>query len=288
MECRDVRALLDAYLDDELLVETNHAVLTHVEQCRACQSELMARQALRTTLKKAFDGDQRFAPSAGFPAVLKNRLRPGSTGGGASAWLRLRWVAAALVVAALAIQWGTETRRSPRTQRTMANEPAVSRLTDHAVGDHRDCALRHQPSEPPISLDQAASYDVALRHLDEAVRAPAGSLTVPLKHVGAHACVWNGRRFGHVVLSYKDVITSVLVTTLEHDVAPYVGVTPVPCPTTSEFSVACFAAPQHAVFVVSELPSSETMTVAEALAPGVRSHLSRIRAFLQILLHEIS
>jgi hypothetical protein len=63
---------------------------------------------------------------------------------------------------------------------------------------------------------------------------------------------------------------------------------PVECPTTSEFAVACFAAPQHAIFVVSDLPSTETITLAEALAPGVRDHLSRLRALLQAFLHEIS
>lgn len=286
MECREVRAFADAYLDDELLVETNHAVLAHLQQCRACQADLKARQSLRATLKTAVDNDQRFAPRADFPDLLRRRLRPTATETVAQAWLwRLPGLAAALVVLVLGIQWGREARRPVQT---MANDPAVSRLTASAVGDHRDCALRHQPSEPPMPLDRAASYDAALRRLDEAVRVAAGSLPVPLESVTGHACVWKGRRFGHVVLSYKSVITSVLVTTPAHDVGTYATGTPVECPTTSEFAVACFAAPQHAIFVVSQLPSNDTMNVATILAPPVRNHLSRVVAALRAVLQELS
>jgi len=281
MECREVRALADAFLDDELLVETNHAVLAHLQHCRDCRAELAARQALRVTLKNALDTDPQLAPPNGFSAELRNRLQQSDTQAGA--WRpRLSWIAAATAVALLVIAWGRNASW-PRSE----PDTAVASLIESAVGDHRDCALRHQPSEPPISLDQAASYDAALRNLGEAVKAPAGSLPAPLDALAAHACVWQGRRFGHVVLSYKGVVTSVLITSPDGDVRPGTLGPPEACPTTSEFSVACFSAPQHAIFVVSRLPSSDTVAVARALAPGVRNHLTRALAALQAWLHDL-
>lgn len=283
MDCREVRALADAYLDDELLVETNQAVLAHLPHCGACRAELAARQALRTKLKSAFANDHRLGSRPGFTAELRNRLHPIDIRA-ASAWRRrLPWMAAATIGVLLAIAWGLNVSRStPR----LASDVTIASLAESAVGDHRDCALRHQPSEPPISLEQAASHDATLRGLDRAVRAPTGSLPAPLDSIAAHACVWNGRRFGHVVLSYRGVIASVLVTTPDRDVERHALSPPEACPTTSEFAVACFAAPQHAVFVVSELPPSETVTLAQVLAPGMRDHFTRALAALYALLQD--
>lgn len=284
MDCREVRAIGDVYLDDELQVETNHALLAHLQHCYDCRAELAARRALRTTLKDAFDKDERLAPRPGFTTELRSRLQPDGRHMAVPAWRRwLPWMAAAAAMGALfASAWSLTGSRSTLT---VANDPTMTSLVESAVGDHRDCALRHNPSEPPISLEEAASYDRALRRLDAAVRAPAGSLPAALDSIAAHACVWRGRRFGHVVLSYKGVITSVLVTTPEGDVMPYALSRPEKCPVpTSEFTVACFAAPQHAVFVVSELPSSETVTLAQVLAPALRDHLTRIMAAVRTML----
>ncbi len=88
MECREVHGLLDVYMDDELLVETNHGVLAHLWHCRACHGELNARQVLRTTLRNTFDSDRRFASRAGYSTLLRNRLRPGATEGAVARWLR--------------------------------------------------------------------------------------------------------------------------------------------------------------------------------------------------------
>jgi hypothetical protein len=272
MECREVRALGDAYLDDELLVETNHAVLAHLQKCPTCRAELQARQTLRTTLNEAFTSDKDLAPDAKFTALLKNHLHSTATTAGAVNWLRhLPWMAATVVVAAFAIQWGLDRHSTA----AMADDPAMSALVESAVGDHQDCALRHEPSEPPIPLDRASSYDAAFQGLDKAVQSSAAALAPPVKTVAAHACIWKGRRFGHVVLSYKSAIVSLLVTKPESDVVRYARAAAAECPTASTFTVACFAAPRHAVFVVSDLPAREATMLAQGLAPGVRDHLSR-------------
>lgn len=283
MECRDVRAIGDAYLDDELLIETNHALLSHLQHCDDCRAELAARRAFRAALKAAVDRDERLAARAGFTTGLRHSLQAAETQFATPVWRRwVPWIAAAAAMAWLfASAWGlSRSRPAP----TVAEDPTMISLVESAIGNHRDCALRHQPSEPPISLEAAAAYDTGLRRLDEAVRAPAGSLPAALNSMAAHACIWRGRRFGHVVLSYKGVITSVLVTIPGRDLTPFELKQPENCPApTSGFAVACFAAPRHAVFVVSDLPSTETVALAQVLAPGLRHHFTRVVAWQTML-----
>jgi hypothetical protein len=288
MQCRDVRGLADAYLDEELLVETNHALLTHIDQCSACRAELDARRALRAQLKTAFDTDQRLTPTTEFMTALRQGLRPPRVRPHAHARPRRVpwWMGAAallIIVAGFAVQWAREWRRP--TVGTADMPSAVVDLAPSAAGDHRDCALRHRLAEPPMDLEQAASYDAAFRGLDEAVKVPASSLPSPLEPVTAHACVWQGRRFGHVVLSYRSTVVSLLVTDRGSTAAAVsTNTAPAECPTIEGFTIACFAAPRHAVFVVSDLASSETLKLATAIAPEIRAHLARTAAAIRVWL----
>src|ERR1051326_1468837 len=49
--CEKTRRYLDSYISNELLVETNHEVLRHLEKCPSCSSELEMRTRLRRHLK---------------------------------------------------------------------------------------------------------------------------------------------------------------------------------------------------------------------------------------------
>ena len=49
--CEKTRKYLDAYVSNELMVETNHEVLRHIEGCPACEAEVDARARLRSRLK---------------------------------------------------------------------------------------------------------------------------------------------------------------------------------------------------------------------------------------------
>ena len=54
MQCREFREIADSYLGDELIVETNHEVIAHLEQCAGCRRELAGRRELRNQLREAF------------------------------------------------------------------------------------------------------------------------------------------------------------------------------------------------------------------------------------------
>jgi anti-sigma factor RsiW len=46
--------MADSFLAEELLTETNHEILRHLETCPACRADLAARRALREGLRRAF------------------------------------------------------------------------------------------------------------------------------------------------------------------------------------------------------------------------------------------
>ena len=54
MQCRDARELLDSFIGEELLVETNHDLLRHLATCPECGAELDGRRRIRSGLKQAF------------------------------------------------------------------------------------------------------------------------------------------------------------------------------------------------------------------------------------------
>ena len=60
--CKRIRSYLDSYLSNELMVETNHEVLTHLETCGACSRSLEDRARLKAQLKRAVM--QEYAPAA--------------------------------------------------------------------------------------------------------------------------------------------------------------------------------------------------------------------------------
>ena len=51
--CEKTRRYMDAYLSNELLVETTHDLLQHLESCPECTAELATRTRLRSRLKTA-------------------------------------------------------------------------------------------------------------------------------------------------------------------------------------------------------------------------------------------
>ena len=47
MYCKEFKGIMDSYISDELLIETNHEVLRHLENCSDCRDELAERRNLK-------------------------------------------------------------------------------------------------------------------------------------------------------------------------------------------------------------------------------------------------
>src|SRR5579862_1449241 len=149
MECRDVREMADSFLAAELLTETNHEILRHLETCPVCRDELAARRAARERVRLAFHRSPDLAPEPEFIARLQSRLQiasraPVRRGFGIPGWLAL----AATVVLAVALGLAYRSRHQ-------ASEGAA--LARAAVGDHQNCAVTFRLKEKPISLAEAGT-----------------------------------------------------------------------------------------------------------------------------------
>ncbi len=314
MQCRDFREIADSYLADELLIETNHDVMRHLETCADCRRELSARRELRSKLRKGFQQAAELQMRGEFAGSLHNRLRTAALSPPASAF-RIQGarrgayiaIAASLVLVAA---WGFRAiQQRSVTQSSVANEvgrekpspgesqpqdpssrgaivdPPSALLAKNAIGDHRDCAINHRLKEKPIDLDEAGrSYDRAYINLVQAVMSE-GQLPAGVTLVAAHSCIFNEQRFGHVILKYHDQLVSVLVTTL--DGAEASDQNPLAASKKESISsvgsevyrLARFDTARHAVFVVSGLSEPENIGLARAITPSVSKHIERAEGF---------
>jgi anti-sigma factor RsiW len=285
MSCREFRELLDSYVTEELLVETNHEMIRHLETCSACRAELDDRRRLRAQLKSAFTGSADLQMRPAFAATLATRLC-GTARPPASAWRRLSswWALAAAVALVAAIGAGAGLRRAVVIRLTSGESnsitQAVWQLARAAAGDHRDCALHFRLAEKPIPLEEAARrYDPAYHALREAVRAThADRGNVPIDIVEGHSCVFEGRRFAHIVLRYRGELVSVLVTARDgrSPATQRRGSSPAIASLhgVEGFEAATFSAPRHVVFVVSALDAQDTVAVARTIADSMYQHLA--------------
>lgn len=315
MRCSDFREIADSYLGDELLIETNHGMLRHLQSCADCRRELAARRELRAGLRAAFDHAEEWQIDNEFAtrlrADLQAQIRPAVKAPMArrSVWLAL--AACLLVAAGFGIRAVQQSPRQPpppqiadgRTEpsnqsgRTLPSPPASSASADEvmaavrgvmaasAAGVHRDCAVAHRIEEMPIELAEAGRrYDRAYLELTRAVISRQQESSRQFKLVMAHSCVFGGRRYGHVVLEDNGRLISVLVTTLDQAGDSPAHPTPdltnpdqqvMACASAAGYQVAGCTTARHALFIVSDLTEAENLAVARRLAPAIHQHLTR-------------
>ncbi len=289
MQCRDFREIADSYLSDELTVETNHEVLKHLETCAVCRTEIGARREIRIRLKTAVKNDERFQIGEGFATELKAKLQEVSleempvknrTFGRQTAWLA---IAASFLLVALLIGVGIRYQlRKNQNLSSNNNSNAIilarEAMAHFAVGDHKNCALQHNLEEMPISLSEAAKrYDKTYAELDKAVMKAFDNNENKVEFLGAHACIFEGKKFAHVVLRTKGKIVSFLVVNKEENETNSVDAnnsTSISCQPKDGFQVSCFDTQRHQVFIVSDMSEQDNLTIARTLQSSIMNHLS--------------
>lgn len=319
MNCQQFREIIDSYLGDELLVETNHDVLHHLENCPDCRQELAARRNLRAKLRAVVKNAPESQLDPAFAAQLRTNLREKALrskwwklSGDGRSFLDVRMVLAALCllfVTGFAGIWlkyrnpsasgviisenQSNTSNDNREQAantsisnvqysaspiTQAVEIAWHEIASFAVGDHENCALIFKLKEKPISLEEAAKkYGQFNKDLDQAVIKPLQEVFPPntageIKFLEAHSCVFDGRRFSHIVLRRQNHTISVLVT--DADLPDEIG-QKVVSQLNNNLQVAAFRTKHHAVFVVSDLPAQDNLKIAEVITPTVRQQIKK-------------
>lgn len=312
MQCRDFREVADSYLSDELLVETNHGVMAHLETCADCRRELAARRELRTIMRASFAKTAELQIPHEFASRLHSELRATATSGAMSlsslprAWMVAAGVMVAMTFGAIAVwqrqraQTNSQMSERRQPQSTAAVKPSdvqprpsdvavdanaiLTKISELAAGDHRDCAIGHRLPDKPIPLEEAGrKYDRAYLDLTKAVMSPRGDFDETIELVMAHACVFRSQWFGHIVVRHRGRLVSLLVTRLEDSGGIATAKEKLPkdsaaqviaCSTAGGFQISCFRTAQHGVFVVSDLEEGENLALARRLAPSLYEHIT--------------
>ena len=314
MQCHEFREIADSYLGNELAVETNHAVISHLEDCAECRRELAARRALRTRLREAFIKAPENQMSPEFAERLTTQLQnraPGEPSAIVASTLPVRssaglrrksWLALAaclllatglgLIVVRHRIFSNSDSEvagREPTPGYSPSLNPGIpvelvkTELAKSAVGDHQNCAIHFRLAEKPIDLEVAGrKYDPVYINLTKAVLSETGVAPMDAEFVEAHSCVFEGRRFAHIIFKYHGKLVSFLVTDMGNAAATKAA-TPstlpqqqvIACSQVEGYHVSCFQTAHHVVFVVSDLPEGENLALARALAPSVYAHITR-------------
>jgi hypothetical protein len=258
MECRTVRELADSFLSEQLLVETNHELLRHLDTCPDCRGDVASRRAMRDALRRAFAGAEDLRPRPELRTELLRKLRPAQPETLSRRSVLQSWwaVAAGLVLAA---GGGLFIRNSSSRSR-------LALLARAAAGDHQNCAVTFNLAERPIPLEEA----------ERRYGAPYGSLATfelpavdgPLEVLERHSCVYQERRFGHIVFRYRGAVTSLLVTAGQPPAAPALAAT------ESGPAVASMPAGPFLGFVVAGLDRRDVLRLAQTLAEPLSRHLA--------------
>ncbi len=308
MQCSDFHKIVDSYLGDELLIETNHEVIAHLEACSACRRELAARRELRVQLRAAFASSAALQPSPAFTNRLRAQLRAKALHETTTVtWGQWMAIAASvlliLTVGLLATRQTTPNPSIELVDSERGNQNEAMRLelpspqpkassdavnlfmaetAELAAGDHRDCAVDYKLAEEPMPLEEAGRrYDRAYVNLVSAVMSQRNQLAGGVRFVEAHSCVFNGKRLGHIILKEGNHLVSVLVTDLDNAPSEIAAqsspeVRQVIVNSSVEgYQVSYLATAKHGIFIVSDLEAARNSQIATILAPSVYEHVKR-------------
>ena len=261
MECREVRQLAESFVTEQLLVETMQAVVAHRDRCPPCRAEIEGLRRLRAGLRAAFDASDDLRARPELAGAVRERLRS-TPGRGARRTALSQWVAIAAMVTILAGGGFALRGWSGR---------GLTALLRAAAGDHQFCALTYKLTERPIPLAEAARRYGAVNAALETVQPSSAALSGgPVRVLERHSCLYDGRRFAHIVVGYKGRAVSILVA--EKDTmrgalgpGPSTGAGVSAMPATAGFHVVAFRASGRMVFVVSALDAADVQEVAQAM-----------------------
>jgi len=273
-QCEQIRGQLDAYLSNELLVETSGEVARHLEGCVACSRELESLMRVREALRKAVE---KKLPPAHLGAAVRARLR--NTQPARFSFLQAPppWAIALASLAFVVLAGGVGYQwLELRSGRQMV--AAVLKL---GVSDHLHCAINGhnypEVANPPDKLRKKLGSRYA--GLVPVVAARLSGFEI----LEAHICSVPGspRKYVHFIVRGRGTILSVILTRREGDnlpadrslVAWTSGGVHLYDAKAEGMSVAGFETRDYLGFVVSDLGRDEMIQLAGTLAPPLRDAL---------------
>ena len=279
--CKHIRSYLDSYLNNELMVETNHEVLGHLETCEACSRSLEDRARLKAQLKRAVM--QEYAPAA-LRERIASDLRRGRGFSFNKISLALAAAAAVLVIAAATFLISRPTEKPLSLQAKVAPGDVTGQVLKIGFDDHVFCSIDHH----------LANKQFTPEHMAENLGPEYAGLVALVKErmpraytvaVG-HRCHYQGREFIHLIMRNQNDVVSLVITRKNGEAFPTDGVAAIAQAAGGPIYQAAWASQQvagletrdHLVFVVSNETSDANLQIAASLAPSVRDLLARLES----------
>ena len=272
-QCERIRRHLDAYLSNELLVETTSEILRHLETCVACTRELGTRTRVRDFVRRAATN---LMPPEELRLSIQRRLRETQPGFWAGS-RQLNWAVAlaGIVVIVLGGIVTHEWVRVVRGRRIVAGVLAIG------VADHVQCAIKGhnypEVANPPEVLRKKLGPQYA--GLLEVVHQNLPGFEV----LEAHICSIPGssRKYVHFITRGRGTILSVILTRNDGAQLPsggafrtvVAGHVNLYAAREQGMNVAGFESRGYLGFVVSDLDRNVTLQIADQLAPPLNAAL---------------
>lgn len=283
--CERIQKYLDAYLSNELSVETSLEVLNHLDRCPRCTEELAARQQVKEALNRVL-ARQDPAPPHLRQKILKE-IRPKSS-------RKYWWAAAAAALLLIGnlqlIRWLNSRQITESASRTSPNHLVSAHnaeLLKIGIDDHIHCALSRNFSEGPRSSERMArEMETEYAELVPIVKDRVSPDYIIMV---AHHCEFKGRNYVHLILTGQKAILSIVFTRKKSgesfdrsDLTP-ISNTSLTASGTSLYrsrlqdqNAIGFESRDHLAYVVSNLPEEDHFKLASSLAPSLKSFLSQL------------
>lgn len=253
MNCKDFREIADTYLSDELLVETNHGVFQHLENCANCRQELATRREVREKLRVSLKNSPEFQMNPIFAKRLKANLREEAFQ--QKSWFN--WKIFAPVFATLLIVVTLSFALFYRQTQT----DFLANLSHQAINRHEDCGLYHlkewQENTDKVAVEKV-SFVKPLQNSDT-------------KILEVHECEFEGKRFTHYVLQRNGKVVSVLKTASENSLTANTNdEDSIICKKEKGLQMSSFKLKEDLVFVISDMSESENLSIARILSDSTK------------------
>ncbi len=266
MNCQDFRELSDSYLSDELLVETNHELIHHLENCPACRQVLSVRRELRGKLRQTMKTSPEFQPHFAFETRLRANLKEESMR--EKSWFNLRFLTTAMasLLVVFSIGYGIFYVNKTSENNKLA-KLAWQEINQDAISDHKHCAL-----------DKLEEFKQAAKNVtpektqfsEKYMKSLQANFSPKVEILESHDCEFNGRVFTHTVLKDGVHIVSVLLTESKTGLdTKIITKDSIALDKEEGFQVASFKNDNRAIFVISDLPETENLSVARTISNSI-------------------
>lgn len=279
MNCRDFREMIDSYLSDELLTETNHDVLRHMEDCASCRSVIEARREVRSRLKSAVINSPQYQIGKNFTHNLQTQLKHEALQNqqtNSGSWLGFgSWavVAAGLILVftfgfILFNTQGIFNSSEVAESNYSTSELPQNHLVNIAFGDHEYCAIQRGAKQNVKLAKTPAKY----ADMKEVAMPELKTVLADYKLKESHTCKYKDTKFTHLIITKDNETVSLMLTDKEkaekfsNQISTF---------SSNKYELARFDVENTAVFVVSGLDKQTNSQVANALYNPLRKHLKR-------------